>query len=398
MKRSIVLLAALALGIGVAGCSAAQAADDVDVLASQALAVTVSDAESSDDAESLNALGDYAEGVVEIVLGETTIVSGEGASVDGTTVNITAAGVYSISGTLGDGQINVDAKGKVYLEFNGVDITSSSGPALNIIDAKKVTLTLSEGTTNHLADVKNSGKADAVLFTNDTLVINGAGELVVTGNNLEGISSDDDLIINSGTVRVTAADDGLNAHDDITVNDGYVFITAGGDGVDSNGTVNINGGTVVSFGSTAGGDGGLDAIGAFTITGGTLIAGGNSVAAPSSDSAQPSVYAISASVQAAGTIIHIEKAGDEILTFAAPKEFQNVLFSSGDLTKDASYQVSVGGSSTGTSVDGFYTDGSYEADQPGVTVSVTAATTPAGAGAPPDGAAGAAVPADAGKP
>ncbi len=397
MKKSVVLLTALALGIGVAGCSAAQAADDTEVLAAQAVAVTVSDTESSDDSESLDVLGDYAEGVVEIVLGETITVSDAGASVDGTTVNITAAGVYSISGTLADGQINVDAKGKVYLEFKGVDITSSSGPALNIIDAKKVTLTLVEGTTNYLADAKNAGESDAVLFTNDTLVINGSGELVVTGNNLEGISSDDDLIIDSGTIRVTAADDGLSAHDDITVNDGSVFITAGGDGIDSNGTVNINGGTVVSFGSTAGGDGGLDAIGAFTITGGTLIAGGESVAAPSDDSTQPSVYVTSASVQAAGTIVHIEKDGEEVLTFAAPKEFTNVLFSSGDLTNDTTYDVSIGGSSTVTPVDGFCADGAYAPSEVGTTVSVTAATAPAGAGAPPGGA-GAAVPSDATRP
>ena len=192
-------------------------------------------------------------------------------------MHITAAGVYSISGTLTDGCIDVDAKGKVYLEFDGVEITSSSGPALIITDAKKVTLTLVDGTTSYLTDAAADNEYDAALFTNDTLIINGAGTLVVTGNNNEGISSDDDIIINAGTVEVTAVDDGLNAHDDITITGGDVYIHAGGDGLDSNGTINISGGTLISLGSTAGGDGGLDAVGALTITGGFVVAGGNSI-------------------------------------------------------------------------------------------------------------------------
>ncbi|MCE5253018.1 MAG: carbohydrate-binding domain-containing protein, partial [Actinomycetia bacterium] len=111
----------------------------------------------------------YAEGVIDIVLGETITVSGEGATVDGTTVRIT--------------------------------------------DAKKVTITLVDGTTNYRIDGKSDAENDAALFTNDTPVINGGGTLVVTGNSNEGISSDDDIVINSGTVRVMAVDDALNAHD-----------------------------------------------------------------------------------------------------------------------------------------------------------------------------------------
>ena len=215
--------------------------------------------QETDSSAASTATLQYAEGVIEIALGDTISVSGEGATVDGTTVHITAAGVYSVSGTLADGRIEVDAKGKVYLEFDGVDVTSSSGPALTITDAKKVTLTLVDGTTNYLTDAAADNEYDAALFTNDTLIINGAGTLIVTGNNNEGISSDDDIIVNAGTVEVTAVDDGLNAHDDITITGGHVYIHAGGDGLDSNGTINISGGTLISLGSTAGGDGGLDA-------------------------------------------------------------------------------------------------------------------------------------------
>lgn len=288
------------------------------------------------------ATAQYAEGVVDIVLGDTITVSGEGAAVDGTTVSITAAGVYSVSGTLKDGRLEVDAEGKVYLEFDGVDITSSSGPALTISDAKKVTLTLVEGTTSYLADTAGDPNCDAALFTNDTLVINGGGALVITGNNNEGISSDDDLIINAGTVEVAAADDGLNAHDDITVTGGDVYVLAGGDGLDSNGTININGGTVVALGGNTAGEGGLDAIGAVTITGGSVVATGNSITASCDDSTQASVCAGPGPTQAAGTLVTVIRDGQEVMTVSPDKEFQSIFISSSDLVCGVSYQLRLG--------------------------------------------------------
>jgi hypothetical protein len=358
MKTKTRLIVAIALILGLSISTGVLVATTDTVAASTGPETTSSSAVEATNADSL---GEYAEGVIEIVLGDTISVSGGGATVEGATVNITAAGVYSIKGTLVDGCIDVDAKGKVYLEFDGVDITSTSGPALTVTDAKKVTITLVDGTTNYLTDTANGSADDAALFTNDTLIINGSGTLVVTGNNNEGISSDDDVIINSGTVKVTALDDGINAHDDVTVNDGEVTIIAGGDGIDSNGTVNINGGSVVSYGGSAAGDGGMDAIGAFTISGGTLIAGGNSVAVPGSDSTQCSIYVPMGSAQAAGTTVRVERDGQDVITLTLDAECQNLLISSSRLAVGSAYQVYVGDMAT--------------------PVSVTAAATPEGAGA-----------------
>lgn len=287
---------------------------------------------------------DYAEGVVDIVLGDVIEVDGYGAVVDGSTVTITAAGVYSISGTLTGGRLVVDAKGKVYLEFHGVDITSSSGPALLIADAKKVTLTLVEGTSNFLADSAGDSEYDAALYTNDTLIINGKGSLTVLGNSNEGISSDDDIIVNSGTIRIVSVDDGLNAHDDISVTGGSVYIVAGGDGLDSNGTINVAGGTLIALGSNAAGDGGLDAAGAVTITGGTVVASGNSIAMPCAESSQPSIYVTTGSIEAAGTTIAITRDGDQILALTPETAYRNVLVSSDDLAADTAYEVYIGSS------------------------------------------------------
>lgn len=377
MSRTTKLLVGLALLLGLAALAGVLATTSNEAAAvgqgttSSAMAATM-----SGDSD-----GMYAEGVISIVLGDVISISGEGATVDGTTVNITAAGVYSITGTLEDGGIDVDVKGKVYLEFDGVDITNSSGPALCITDAKKVTLTLVNGTTNTLADATNASDNDAALFTNDTLIINGSGTLVVNGSNTEGISSDDDIIVNSGTIKVTAVDDGLNAHDDITINGGDVYVISGGDGLDSNGTVTINGGTLAAFGGSTEGDGGLDAVGAFTITGGTVMVGGPGVATPGADSSQCSIYLNTGSPRGAGTTVTIDRDGEEVLSFTPDVEYQSLFISSSDLVAGVVYQAYVG-------------------DLSSTAISVTAALMPVGAATNVRAPAGAGGPAasDAGQP
>ena len=70
----------------------------------------------------------------KITLGTTSKVSGEGATVADQVVTITAAGTYVVSGTLTDGQlvVNVGKEDKVHLILDGVDITNTSGPAIDI--------------------------------------------------------------------------------------------------------------------------------------------------------------------------------------------------------------------------------------------------------------------------
>jgi hypothetical protein len=332
MAAALVLLLVAVVGVLVVGTH------------NTAAATLRQSAAAADGYASSEAGKQYARGVVNIVLGDTVSANSDDVSVDGTTVTIEAAGVYSVSGTLADGRIVVDAKGKVYLEFNGVDITSDSGPALYIADAKKVTLTLVEGTTNSLADSGAKSEHHGAIYSNDTLIINGKGSLAVTGNSREGISCDDDIIINAGTLVVRAVEDGLSAHDDITITGGDVYVVAGGDGLDSNGTINISGGKLVALASDVAGDGGLDAIGDVTITGGTVIASGKSIAVPSDKSTQASLYVATGANQVAGTSVSVVLDGEEILTFAPGREYQNLLISSDHLVAGKTYEVYIGSS------------------------------------------------------
>jgi hypothetical protein len=141
-----------------------------------------------------------------------------------------------------------------------------------------------------------------------------------------------------------------------------LVLDAGGDELDSNGNFEMTDGIVLVNGPTNNGNGPLDYMSSFKISGGFLVAVGSAGMAqtPSEDSTQYSVMHILDSMQTAGTAIHIETtAGENILTFQPTKEYQSVLISSPELENGGSYVVYTSGSSSGTPVDGLYTDGDY---------------------------------------
>ena len=298
---------------------------------------------------------------VSIVLGDSITIDGEGAKVNDEGVLINATGTYTISGTLKDGMIHVNAE-NVELVLNGVDITNSNGPAILFTNESEALVTLAEGTTNSLSDGGDSDY-DGALYSTGSLTIQGDGSLDVVGNAEEGIAGEMHLNINGGTIHVTSKDDGLNANNDnisiITINDGYLYIAAGGDGIDSNGALTINGGTVITLSSLTDANGGLDADGEVLINGGTVIATGERLSTPTTNSSQQSVIVDFGSTQQAGTLVSIQQEEKQLLNFAPALAYRSLLFSSADLEEDISYQVYSGGSATGENADGVYGTGSY---------------------------------------
>lgn len=190
--------------------------------------------------------------------GQGATVSGEGAAVEGSTVIITAAGTYVVSGELTAGSLTVNAgdADKVQIVLSGASIRNEVGSALNIQQADKVFVTLAAGSQNTLADgasytlAEGEDEPNAALYSKADLTINGTGALTVEGNYRHGVNSKDDLVVTGGTLTVTAKEDGLRGKDCVKVADGSFAITAGGDGVKSNndedptrGFVSIDGGT-----------------------------------------------------------------------------------------------------------------------------------------------------------
>ncbi|UPK43815.1 carbohydrate-binding domain-containing protein [Paenibacillus pabuli] len=152
------------------------------------------------------------------------------------------------------------------------------------------------------------------------------------------------------------------SNSELHINGGSLTVNAGGDGLDSNGSIYMTDGTVIVNGPTDNGNGPLDYDGNFEMSGGFLVAAGSSgmAQATSEASTQNTIAMTFTETQKAGTLVHVEDSeGNSILTFAPAKDYQNVVVSSPDLKKDGSYVIYSGGTSTGTAVDGLYTDGTY---------------------------------------
>lgn len=171
--------------------------------------------------------------------GSSIDYDGDGAIINNSIITITSAGTYSCTGSLDDGQIIIDTEDDeiVRLIFNGVDLKCSNNPPVVISSADKTMIVLNEGTTNTITDGENYASAEeynAAIYSADDLTIFGEGELIVTANYNDGITSKDGLIIASGNINVNANDDGIIGKDYLIIKEGEVNIVSDGDGLKSN--------------------------------------------------------------------------------------------------------------------------------------------------------------------
>ena len=216
-------------------------------------------------------------------------INGTGCEADENSLNIKEAGVYEISGRLSDGSIyiNADNESEVQLILNGAEIHNETGAAIYCKKAKKVTITLAEGSSNTLSDgmtyefADEADEPDATLFAKHDLVLNGSGKLIVTSSYGDAIKGKDSLYILGGELVVNAADDGIVGKDFLYIADGSVSVNAAADAVKSTndtdtslGNIRIDGG---NFSLTAGTDG-IQADNVLLINGGkySIISGGGS--------------------------------------------------------------------------------------------------------------------------
>ncbi len=189
------------------------------------------------------AVGDYEwneSDVVSIVLNGTSVTeNSDSVTVDGEKVTIIGAGTYRISGSLTNGQIIVEAKGKtVKLLLHGVNITCSNNAPVFIQKAEKAIIILEDGTANYLTDgssyvLDSDGDPNAALFSKSYLAFSGNGSLTVKASYNDGITGKDGLVINAGTFNVTATDDGISGKDYLFIHEGKITVSSGGDGMKS---------------------------------------------------------------------------------------------------------------------------------------------------------------------
>ena len=82
--------------------------------------------------------------------GVTVTVSGANVTVNSTSADTDIS--YNLSGTTTNGMFKVYSTSKFNLKLNGVTLTNSTGPAINIQSSKKCNITLLAGTTSSLTD------------------------------------------------------------------------------------------------------------------------------------------------------------------------------------------------------------------------------------------------------
>lgn len=318
-------------------------------------------------------------GATRLTFSDGGITAADGSStayqIKGTTLTIDGAGTYVLSGTCADGSVTVK-KGTtgVTLVLDGLTLTGKTTAPIACNKSTAVTIMAADGTVNTLADTEqnndethpeNEAAENAVIKGKDgsQVTLCGTGTLKIEANGKNGIKSGEttdaegeawlkireltlsiaatvndginagaSVTIESGTVTVSAADDGIhsdytltigasgttgptidieksnegleaarltiasgtitvNADDDglnaankslsdyafsIAITGGTLKVTAGGDGLDANGTLSVSGGDVTVYTSSKADDQPLDANGTISITGGTVLAAGGS--------------------------------------------------------------------------------------------------------------------------
>lgn len=181
--------------------------------------------------------------------------------------------VNSSKGLKAENTISVES-GTVVIQASDDSVHANYGTAIESGGTGLGNINISGGSVS-------IASGDDGIHADNTLTISG-GEVLVT-NSFEGLEANH-IIIEGGTSRVYASNDGVNASNKI--NQTPTIVVSGGvldvsiasgdtDGIDSNGTFSQTGGLIISRGSPNTADGmstGLDCDVSASISGGTFIA------------------------------------------------------------------------------------------------------------------------------
>ena len=181
---------------------------------------------------------------------------------DGAVYTIAAAGEYTLSGALSDGQIVVDAgeEDEVRLILEDASVSCSFGAPILVKNAGDVTVKADKNTYNTVTDLRTGSaegvEEDAAIFAACDLKLTGTGTLIVESAFDNGVKSKDDLSVKNLTLKVTATGNALKGNDSVSIKSGsLILISTASDGVKTEnadvsskgkqrGTVSISGGQV----------------------------------------------------------------------------------------------------------------------------------------------------------
>lgn len=248
--------------------------------------------------------GNIAQYITASVSGAHVIITQSEEVGDDTCGEIT----YSLVGTSSDGEFTLNGSYKATVELRGLELTNPSGAALNILDGKRIEISVKNGTTNTLTD-GTGGSQKAALYVKGHAEFKGKGTLNVYGKTAHGIFSKEYMQMRNCTINVLeAVKDGVNCNEYFLMESGSLTISGvGDDGIQASldgetstgetekhdgedtGNIYIEDGTL-NITTTAAGAKSLKSDGTIRVDGGTLtLAASGKI--DTSDSTDPSYVA-----------------------------------------------------------------------------------------------------------
>lgn len=174
-----------------------------------------------------------------------------------TTVTISEAGTYILTGSASNAQVIIDAdtETKIQLVLDDLTLSCESSAPIYVRKADKVFITLADGSSNTLATTGefiaiDDNNIDAVIFSKDDLTLNGSGSLTINSPYGHGIVSKDNLVVTDGTYTMTCAKHGLSGKDSVRILDGTFDLTVTKDGIHASNDDDENLGYIYIAGGT----------------------------------------------------------------------------------------------------------------------------------------------------
>ena len=149
--------------------------------------------------------------------------------VDATADNEDGEIIYTLSGKSDDGEFYLEGSFKASLELSGLTLTNPNGPAINIQNGKRISVSVQKGAASTLTDGANE-KYNGCFHCKGHTKFKGKGTLNVVGNSRHAIYSKEYMEVKNCTINVTAAvKDAIHCKEYFFMESGTINITAAGD-------------------------------------------------------------------------------------------------------------------------------------------------------------------------
>ena len=149
---------------------------------------------------------------------------------NGSTMTIVKGGQYRLSGTLTEGNLQIDVPPDecVYLLLDNLSITASSGAPLTIENGACVVLETNSDSVNRLCDTASAQgeiTSGGVIESAIPIILRGKGSLILSGKRACGIESSSTLTHEGGTLTISAPQNAIRVRDRFSLIAGRVCVT-----------------------------------------------------------------------------------------------------------------------------------------------------------------------------